>query len=669
VGWTGGDVATSVVTNALGGVFRSIHAFGGETQAFETVTATGPAFLNNLSQVDGGDGLWLFSHGDTFWEQPVITGARSVALSAGFNLVTWTGLHGMPIADALASLGEAVESAFTYEELSDTFLSFGPALPPALNTLAALAYGEALWLRVSEARTWEQPAPPAGSVAVSADGLASVTVPVGQSADLVVRAIPAEEWPAEINGQPVIAGYTVAPAALELASGLRTSNGPFTSESGFWEFEVTPDGDPAPIVTLTPTGFTVSPPPRQFYDGTADGDFVRTPIEYGVSEANRVSYRRPFTFADLSQEEVLIFLTDAPAVQGLFEFNHETGHATFSDSPFGPFRFTYGPNDSRQTNFDVQPGADVPIAPPNGFCANEAARGSLEYLFDTSWGDHTLKFEVTDAELCPGGSGDPGGGTCMPDVLILDSLFDLIDDQLNPGILGFDGPFLEEFGDRVDQTRIVGSSCPLTEQQIEDWIAPLIPASPSADGVFAPGGDAPLGQPFDVFNDDLGLLDHLHVAQADATPYVIVAMELVDAVPLASEDLFFVYAAVFDRDGNPTNNFVPLPQFPGDYFLGTDLWYEAKYSPISGEWALSRRIVIGGAPRFFPTDALVLIAGNVIYFVIPQDEFTVGSGEDLPFRMTAFTYDKTDPFGFGAGLAAGDTTPFVLDPLALLPLP
>ena len=144
VGWTGGDVATSAVTNALQGVFRSIHAFGGETQAFETVTATGLSFLNNLSQVDGGDGLWLFSEGATAWQQPVTTSARSVDLFPGFNLVTWTGPHGMPITDALGPLGDAVESAFTYEELSNTFLSFGPALPPALNTLEALAYGEAL---------------------------------------------------------------------------------------------------------------------------------------------------------------------------------------------------------------------------------------------------------------------------------------------------------------------------------------------------------------------------------------------------------------------------------------------------------------------------------------------------------------------------------------------
>ena len=79
--------------------------------------------------------------------------------------------------------------------------------------------------------------------------------------------------------------------------------------------------------------------------------------------------------------------------------------------------------------------------------------------------------------------------------------------------------------------------------------------------------------------------------------------------------------------------------------------------------------MIGGVPRVFPTDAAILFAGDVIYFFIPRDEFLVGSGEDLPFRVTAFTYDKSDPFGFGMNLAAGDTFPFVLDPLALLPLP
>ncbi len=45
------------------------------------------------------------------------------------------------------------------------------------------------------------------------------------------------------------------------------------------------------------------------------------------------------------------------------------------------------------------------------FRATEAARGSLEYLFDTSWGDHSLKFGVVDGESTlfenPQTTGDP----------------------------------------------------------------------------------------------------------------------------------------------------------------------------------------------------------------------------------------------------------------------
>ena len=128
VGYTGSTLPTDAVTAPLGGVFDSIHAFDAPAQAFELVTAAGPAFLNSLTQVDAGDGLWLFASGDTFWEMPVITEARSVALSAGFNLVTWTGLHGIGIAEALAPLGDALQIAFTYEELDERFLTYGPDL-------------------------------------------------------------------------------------------------------------------------------------------------------------------------------------------------------------------------------------------------------------------------------------------------------------------------------------------------------------------------------------------------------------------------------------------------------------------------------------------------------------------------------------------------------------
>jgi len=130
-------------------------------------------------------------------------------LSTGFNLVTWTGASGIPIVDALAPLGGALEIAFTYDELAARFLTYGPGLVSFLNTAEALAYGEALWVQLTRPTTWDQPAPPPGSVFGSADGRATVTIPVGSTADLTVTAIPEDDWPSDIDGQTVLAGYTV----------------------------------------------------------------------------------------------------------------------------------------------------------------------------------------------------------------------------------------------------------------------------------------------------------------------------------------------------------------------------------------------------------------------------------------------------------------------------
>ena len=61
-------------------------------------------------------------------------------------------------------------------------------------------------MSVNRALTWEQQPPPPGGVFVSADGRASVTVPVGQSGGFAMAPIPEGEWPDGIDGEAVLAG-------------------------------------------------------------------------------------------------------------------------------------------------------------------------------------------------------------------------------------------------------------------------------------------------------------------------------------------------------------------------------------------------------------------------------------------------------------------------------
>ena len=264
VGWTGPPLSVAAITAQLQGVFESLHRFAAGPQGFEVVTASGPDFLNSLVAVAAGDGLWIFSQGETVWQQPVITAARRVALQPGFNLVTWTGATGTPIAVALAGLGDALQVAFTYEERDELFLSYGPDRPPFLNSADFLTYGEGLWVQVDEPRTWEQPAPPPGSAVTSADGTTTVTVPVGLDATIAIAAMDEADLPEPSTAGGVLVGYrlTLTPAARGAAAlAVQQSSG---------ESLLIPPGE---------TGFTYTPPPLTLPstppDVSTDGNLVQ----------------------------------------------------------------------------------------------------------------------------------------------------------------------------------------------------------------------------------------------------------------------------------------------------------------------------------------------------------------------------------------------------------
>lgn len=697
VGWTGDDVATGAVTNVLRGAFRSIHAFGGETQAFESVTAAGPSFLNSLAQVDGGDGLWLFSEGATRWRQPVTTTARSVGLFAGFNLVTWTGRHGTPIEEALAPLGGVVESAFTYEELSETFLSFGPALPPALNTLAALAYGEALWLRVSEARTWQQPAPPAGGVAVSGDGAASVTVPVGQSANMEVTPIDPADLPDEVSGQRVLAGYTVTNLDGVATAGLESSQAPlgdpdgprFTVDSFFDVIteiavdDVVQDGvffDPN-LALLTPNpaeqggfkpllnqetivddavahggiiGWGQSTPTKQVFlvqdpGGISPPPGFNTNSRFAVDPATggiSVRVDGAYTGQGLSPEvRVELVALDLRSVQPIAvdrEFDVGSGN-----------NFVFLLEDHcEEVGASERRFVDVTVTEPEEK-RGPVADGSLPP-------QHTLRTSFPAGEICGGGNGGGPGIEITSQQSFVDPSADWILSFLFPES---DREGLNSASAGVDVGRVGAGTV----------LAPAVPlpslSAPDADlfdmlvfGLATGGGPAER-------RAAAGDGPRLGAAQTPlAESLIAVSFDVSAEIPLDSSEHFYIFAAVFDRDAIESNNWVANPGFPLDFFQNSDAWYEATYNPISSEWRITRRLVIGGVAQFFATEATVAIQGNQVLFLIPRSELPL-EAEAIPFRVSAFVYDKDDAFGQSQGLAAGDTFPEPTEPLALLPLP
>lgn len=82
----------------------------------------------------------------------------TMPLVAGWNLVAWTG--NADVAAATAGIAEDFDVLFVWDADAQTYLTFAPALPAALNTLDALAFGDGVWIHVTNpaGAAWEVPA-------------------------------------------------------------------------------------------------------------------------------------------------------------------------------------------------------------------------------------------------------------------------------------------------------------------------------------------------------------------------------------------------------------------------------------------------------------------------------------------------------------------------------
>lgn len=159
--WTG---PSTPIEDALGPLLNSLaDAFTWDVgkQAFRSFSPGRAAFLNTLSELRFGDGVWLrlAGGGSVTWRQVPVAAARAVPLVAGFNLVAWTGPDGRPVADAVAALGAALRNLFVWDSRRARFDSFSPGRPGFLNTATSLRHGAGVWLEMARAATWLQPPP------------------------------------------------------------------------------------------------------------------------------------------------------------------------------------------------------------------------------------------------------------------------------------------------------------------------------------------------------------------------------------------------------------------------------------------------------------------------------------------------------------------------------
>ncbi|MEE9278129.1 MAG: class F sortase [Dehalococcoidia bacterium] len=166
VGWTRSD---SVSPSTLGFVqqVEALYRWDAVRERFESFVYGALPLLNTVDELRLGDGVWLRvgAGSDAVVPLPWHRQERWAPLQklnsdhSGFNLVAWTGPNGTPVGVAVANLGDALISLFTWDAEAQAFRSYAPGRPSFLNTAKVLNHGEALWIQVSRATAWRQPAP------------------------------------------------------------------------------------------------------------------------------------------------------------------------------------------------------------------------------------------------------------------------------------------------------------------------------------------------------------------------------------------------------------------------------------------------------------------------------------------------------------------------------
>jgi len=142
--------------------------------------------------------------------------------------------------------------------------------------------------------------------------------------------------------------------------------------------------------------------------------------------------------------------------------------------------------------------------------------------------------------------------------------------------------------------------------------------------------------------------------------FYVVAYNLLDQpVTLEDPDYYYTYAFVFDSDGDSANNWVPLSQYPKDFFKDTDRWFVINYAPSSG-WSMEVSDVRSGSIEPIASGARITISEGALMLVVPLEEFDDSTPQ---YRVTSFRH--RGDFGLQPPHDwTGDIVPTVDEPLA-----
>lgn len=256
VGLTGPTMSLDDAFAGIVGEAEAAAAFDAASQTFDAWRAAGPSFLNTLTELRQGAGIWILVAAATTWEQPIVADPGPIDLQTGFNLLTWTGPSGLDPARAFALLAEGLSAAFAFDPEAARFSSYGPTRPAFVNDLAPLTYGDGFWALLGAARSWAQPAAPGPFSRSLADGAIRLSIPRGalpanvsaesiQVADLTQT--PAFAAIAE-QAEDVVVGLDLQPSGVQFAVPVTvTATVPNPRDSGLFAF--LSSGDEVDLIT------------------------------------------------------------------------------------------------------------------------------------------------------------------------------------------------------------------------------------------------------------------------------------------------------------------------------------------------------------------------------------------------------------------------------------
>ena len=144
---------------------------------------------------------------------------------------------------------------------------------------------------------------------------------------------------------------------------------------------------------------------------------------------------------------------------------------------------------------------------------------------------------------------------------------------------------------------------------------------------------------------------------------VMVGVRVDDMIPLEGFDHSLGYFAVFDSDGDPSNNWVP--QSDNNPYQGTDRWFQMIFDhPTDSWWFRTMQVGEGGLIVGVDPDssAFGIIQGDTSWFVIPRNELPA---TEPRLRLAAAGLDG-DPMADIIGLDVNGELP--TDPLVGLDL-